>query len=99
MENKSSCPMVRCDSDEAVEQGAPGSFFIDTLENGQRIMWHKLPDGNYGCLYLRPVIDKTRTGPSWQWDGNEESPTLTPSVHLPGRWHGFFIKGRMASQK
>jgi hypothetical protein len=31
----------------------------------------------------------------WQWDGNREAPTLTPSIlHMDGcRWHGFLTKG------
>lgn len=95
--SKASCDMTRVSNDEAVFDGEPGSFCIQTLANGQRVMWHKLPDGNAGMLRLKPMVDEGDSSPSWQWDGNEEKPTLSPSVHLPGRWHGWFRKGRMVS--
>jgi hypothetical protein len=98
--NKQSCEMIRVASAEAVEDGAIGSFFIETFENGQRVMWHKLPDGNAGLLVLRPIVARANESrPSWEWDGNADKPTLKPSVHLPGRWHGWFKNGRMESVK
>jgi len=54
--NTDSCDMIRVADDDAVHDGPPGSFCIETLANGQRIMWHKLPDGNGGLLRLRPVV-------------------------------------------
>lgn len=94
--NKQSCDMVRVANEDDVTDGPPGAFFIETFASGQRIVWHKLPDGNAGALHLRPVVSGA-AHPSWEWDGNEEKPTLTPSVHLPGRWHGWFRNGRMES--
>jgi hypothetical protein len=94
--NTDSCDMIRVADDDAVHEGVPGSFCVETLASGQRVMWHKLPDGNGGLLRLRPVVSGEQH-PSWEWDGNEEKPTLTPSVHLPGRWHGWFRAGRMIS--
>lgn len=93
--NTNSCDMVRVSSDDAVQDGPPGAFYIETFEGGQRVMWHKLPDGNVGWLRLRPLVAGEH--PSWEWDGNQDKPTLTPSVHLPGRWHGWFRDGRMES--
>lgn len=96
--NTDSCDMIRMKDEEQVENGPPGSFCIDTLEDGLRVMWHKLPDGNFGCIRLRPIPGShSNASPSWQWNGNEEVPTLSPSVHLPGRWHGWFRNGRMES--
>ncbi len=33
--------------------------------------------------------------PAWDWDGNRDSPTLTPSLHLilDCGWHGFLRAG------
>jgi hypothetical protein len=31
--------------------------------------------------------------PCWEWDGNLDSPTLTPSLDLPGVWHGWLQAG------
>lgn len=33
----------------------------------------------------------------WGWDGNENSPTLTPSIHAPGQWHGYMRSGKLVS--
>ena len=33
----------------------------------------------------------------WGWDGNENKPTLTPSIHALGQWHGFLTAGRLCS--
>lgn len=94
--NTDSCDMIRCASDDEVDLGPPGSFFIETMESGQLAMWHKLPDGNCGLIRLRPTVSGD-AHPSWEWDGNHDKPTLTPSVHAPGRWHGWFTSGRMVS--
>lgn len=33
----------------------------------------------------------------WGWDGNEERPTLVPSVHDINHWHGFLRDGKLES--
>lgn len=69
-----------------------------------RTLWHVLPSGDMGCIPIEPIPDPVRPhlmhgNPpklhSWTWDGNEEKPTLQPSVWLKGRWHGYFRNGRM----
>lgn len=30
----------------------------------------------------------------WDWDGNREAPTFTPSINCTGCWHGFIENGR-----
>lgn len=34
-------------------------------------------------------------GKAWGWDGNEDKPTLTPSIHCFGHWHGWVRSGEM----
>lgn len=36
---------------------------------------------------------KPADGPSWQWNGSLDKPTLTPSVHHRGHWHGWLTDG------
>lgn len=56
-----------------------------------------LPDDpQHGVWQYLPV----KVGPAnqdasrnWGWDGNEEAPTLTPSIHTIGHWHGFIRNG------
>lgn len=38
-----------------------------------------------------PGAEPGRQG--WVWDGNRDAPTLSPSVHHVGHWHGFLQKG------
>lgn len=33
----------------------------------------------------------------WGWDGNEDKPTLTPSILAHDVWHGFLIAGVLHS--
>lgn len=33
----------------------------------------------------------------WIWDGDEFNPTLTPSIHAPGEWHGYLTSGKLVS--
>lgn len=33
----------------------------------------------------------------WGWDGNEEMPTITPSIWHKGVWHGHMIQGQLRS--
>lgn len=33
----------------------------------------------------------------WGWDGNEDKPTLTPSILSPNEWHGYLRNGRLES--
>jgi len=39
--------------------------------------------------------EKPADSPSWRWDGNIQSPTLTPSINCVGGcgWHGFLTAG------
>lgn len=39
--------------------------------------------------------EKPAESPSWEWDGNREKPTLTPSIHTHGHWHGWVRNGEM----
>lgn len=44
-------------------------------------------------------LDPSSPGPRWDWDGNREAPTLTPSVLFKGgcEWHGFLTAGEWRS--
>jgi hypothetical protein len=74
----------------------PGDFYFETDDRGQRMFVFCLPNAS-GCrIPLRPLVDqKINRGHSWEWDGNEDKPTLTPSVNAEGCWHGFVREGRM----
>jgi hypothetical protein len=50
---------------------------------------------SYMAFTCRPEKAKAG-GPEWEWNGDRENPTLTPSVHqtgLPCKWHGWLRDG------
>jgi len=91
----------------------PGTFSWGTtvVEEGDaryecRHLKHVLPSGDIGTIQIEPVPiqikERIKHGNppkahTWACDGNEEKPTLQPSVWLKGRWHGYFRAGRMES--
>ena len=32
--------------------------------------------------------------PQWDWDGNREAPTFSPSINCGSCWHGYIRAGR-----
>ena len=78
----------------------PGDFFIyGEDEKGAAWMVLCLPgeekiDGAGGIQIFRHEI---LSHPGWHWDGNLDKPTLTPSIHHVGVWHGYMRAGRLES--
>lgn len=47
-------------------------------------------------MNVLPVAHGTNSpGKSWGWDGNESKPTLSPSIHCIGHWHGWVRNGML----
>lgn len=46
-----------------------------------------------GCGHMGALAFRPHKSPSWDWDGNMEAPTLLPSVHHVGHWHGWLKNG------
>ena len=91
-----------------VERGLlqqPGDFHwqVATDGSGKRALVLALPvpereEDAWGLprllRYSRWTIDyKNLSGASWSWDGNEDQPTLSPSLHAVGEWHGWVRQG------
>lgn len=77
----------------AGDMKGPGDFSFD--EDREHIyIWlpgRTAPD----CLRIQlgaPGGDRV-----WGWDGNEQAPTITPSIHDVGFWHGFLTAGKLIS--
>lgn len=51
--------------------------------------------GRQGSLSFRPPSedDIKYKRATWDWDGNIEQPTLHPSIHHVGHWHGWLKSG------
>ena len=56
-----------------------------------------------GGTAVLPIDEKCREewgGPCWQWDGNREAPTITPSIQIrgsQGEWHGWMTEGKLVT--
>lgn len=42
-----------------------------------------------------PVCINIKKPSCWLWDGNKESPTISPSINIIGIWHGFIKNGKL----
>jgi len=87
--------------DDVDASGLPaGSFeFYDTTSRKDAGMIYICPCGcgRQGVLRFRP-----HESPSWEWNGDRDAPTLTPSVHdqivlsdgtKRTHWHGYLTNG------
>lgn len=76
----------------SAEPSAPGEFqFFSPPSDG---LFYMCPCG-CGALGALPFRGTTDEHPSWIWDGNADSPTLTPSILRTAgcRWHGYLTRG------
>lgn len=84
---------------------SPGDFAWDfdneevfgkTRSSASHFIYICLPGTKRMC-----AIEVKRGAPGghrvWGWDGNEDSPTLTPSIHAVGNWHGYLTAGILKS--
>lgn len=98
--NTQSCDMTRVDPPASASAWdlAVGEFYFRTDLQEQRWMTCMLPGDTLAFLPIRPLLNvHINGGHSWEFDGNEDSPTLTPSVNAEGQWHGFITAGRAVS--
>lgn len=93
--NTESCDCRKVLDYDAVER--PGDFYLHPIEGmgGDTCIHVMLPGSTFIAL---PIQRGSAPGNRiWGWDGNEETPTLTPSIHTIGHWHGFLTNGRLNS--
>lgn len=102
--NYDSCKMVRVESLQAVNDGVPGAFCIETVNEGGEFkrLWLQLPNGETVGFNLDPAPEHVPY--VWKWNFNESKPTLwldhkgkRHDVNLRGRWHGKIQSGRCVS--
>ena len=98
----SDVPMQRTEGDEVPDHDAPPGAFCwrteppDDTTPGGRYLLYVCPRGAGFCgVPIRPNV--LPNGAGWNHDGNDDAPTLTPSVNCVGGcgWHGFITNGRM----
>jgi len=74
-----------------------GQFKWKISEQGYRTLVLAVPHTNpSGWLLTEWTIDhKNDCDAQWSFDGNEKRPTLTPSLHAKGIWHGYVTAGML----
>lgn len=74
----------------------PGDFFYE-IEDGKRNIVIAMPckGGDYGIYIAWSIGHKNACNAQWSWDGNEDVPTMNPSLHWVGAWHGFVKNGEL----
>lgn len=90
--------MRPADIDAVTDRHEPGAFVWIVDDEGRRIIY-TCPRGAGKRACAVPIHPNALpNGASWQWNGNEEAPTLTPSINCVGGcgWHGFITQGRMS---
>jgi hypothetical protein len=83
------------DKETFLRRRIPGSYrFTEPDADGELSFWYCCP---CGCKAVAPLIAgkgfKPSAGPSWQWNGMVNTPTLEPSVNHIGHWHGWLRNG------
>ncbi len=82
---------------ELDQRGQVGDWCFINDDSYIVIRLHEREDG-YCILPLRVnLADRVGNHPVWQWDGNREAPTLSPSIlhHSRPEWHGWMRAGRL----
>jgi hypothetical protein len=92
-------PIAMCRVSDEIEWEGPkacGEFFWRDV-NGCRVLVVAVPmNSNMRPLLTEWTIDhKNGCNAQWGWDGNEDAPTLTPSLHALGIWHGRISNGQL----
>jgi len=89
--------MVRlADGEWPSDDAPPGTFSFHIVKEGdvRRLrIFYECPRGNTCGV---PVEGP---GQHWQFDGNRDTPTLTPSINCVGGclWHGWIRNGKMVT--
>jgi hypothetical protein len=81
---------------ELADKRIPGSVSFSPYpdSDGEQYMSYVCP---CGCGHQSSLTVgngfKPADPPSWQWNGSRDKPTLSPSVHHVGHWHGYLTDG------
>jgi len=72
----------------------PGSFRV-TEDEGDLWLWYCCPCGcrSVGVLSVGKNVKPSAEHPTWKWNASFDKPSLEPSVHHVGHWHGWLRDG------
>jgi len=90
--------MLRKDWDDLAE-GQKGDWYFNDSKNGPYITI-RYGDDKFDVVTI-PITTAPKQDRNWLWDGNKESPTITPSIRIPDgegqpdKWHGWLTDGKI----
>ncbi|RUV19974.1 DUF6527 family protein [Mesorhizobium sp. M7A.F.Ca.MR.245.00.0.0] len=85
--------------DENMRTRVPGALLVISQDerptgDGSEYWYYSCPCGCGAAGAVRVKAgEKPAQSPSWHWNGSKETPTLMPSVHHIGHWHGWLTDG------
>ena len=71
-----------------------GDFCWD-LRRGRRMLIVRTPSREPEGMVTNWPIAIPMPGGQWEWDGNADKPTITPSLGLSHTWHGWVRDGML----
>lgn len=81
--------------ESVVDDRRPGAFKYFAADDGLSVAGMNFrcpcPCARLTTIYFTGHAEAN--DPSWDWDGNRERPTLSPSLHAVGHWHGYLRGG------
>lgn len=86
---------VKCADNDDEGLAELGDFCWNFNARGERTLVVLIPaaaSGNW-CYSRWTIGYPNDNGAQWAWDGNEDAPTLSPSLHAVGVWHGWVRHG------
>ena len=95
-------------TDEGANNVRPGDFYwiVDEDSDTYDIVialpcTHSYYNYKFSWIYSRWPVNAPGENHKrrWDWDGEKDKPTLTPSLHMLEYWHGFLIKGRLIEHR
>ena len=78
---------------------APGDFYWIPAEDPSRMSFIcPCGCGDLCGVNVKPIEQLGHVIPPWQWNGDMDKPTLTPSIRIGGNngtehWHGYLTNG------
>ena len=72
----------------------PGDFFYRTDRETGRKKWVEFWVPGQKTPFAVPIYpQKNESGATWRLSGDDDAPTLTPSVDVKDIWHGWLREG------
>jgi hypothetical protein len=89
-------PTKLCQTHDEVCQHGIGGYMINRVNPQHPFILIFLPhDTVPSALRLYQVNREGGDASWWQLSGPDERPTLSPSIHAPGQWHGYLRDGQL----